>query len=279
MILRYFASAQVNELPLTDICSKYFWKTEPTAYHDFDTITAINDDAGDTRPNTLDPDSESEDEIQTDRPLTEQQFNSSTYWFTFRQIEHQAKACVICLLDFNENNRISFLACHHNYHQECVKTWLTTRSSSCPNRCLESSRANELTNAQLAPTNPRVVSPTPPVHSLTVRPTTGLRLRTAHESDDDMDSTRTSSSSSDNRQDDNSSHTFLSIFEGQTDFSKRNLIKLANKYDYIIIDEIGLMNRELYDMFYYMKINSDVKFILSGDSAQLKPIQSKGIKL
>lgn len=74
-------------------------------------------------------------------------------------------------------------------------------------------------------------------------------------------------------------HTFLGIFEGQTDFSKRNLIKLANKYDYIIIDEIGLMNRELYNMFYFMKINSNVKFILSGDSAQLKPIQSKGMKL
>lgn len=28
-----------------------------------------------------------------------------------------------------------------------------------------------------------------------------------------------------------------------------------------------------------MKINSNVKFILSGDSAQLKPIQSNGIKL
>ena len=82
---------------MTDICSRYFWKTEPTAYHDFDTITAINDDAGDTRPNTLDPDTESEDEIQTDRPLTEQQFNYSTYWFTFRQLEHQAKACAICL--------------------------------------------------------------------------------------------------------------------------------------------------------------------------------------
>lgn len=194
---------------MTDICSKYFWKTEPTAYHDFDTVTAINvDGGGDTRPNTLDPDSESEDEIDTDRPLTEQQFNSSTYWFTFRQMEHQAKACAICLLDFSENNRISVLSCHHNYHHECVKRWLTTRNANCPT-CLGSSRANELTNAQLAPTNPRVVSPSPPILSQsTVRPTrTGLRLRTAHESEEG--STRTSSSSSNSLQDDNSRSRYI----------------------------------------------------------------------
>ena len=130
----------------------------------------INDDAGDTRPNTLDPDTESEDEIDTGRPLTEQQFESSTYWFTFRQLEHQANACAICLLDFNENNRISVLGCHHNYHHECVKRWLTTRNANCPT-CLESARAIELSNIQMAPTNPRVVSPTPPLNSLTFRPT------------------------------------------------------------------------------------------------------------
>jgi hypothetical protein len=39
------------------------------------------------------------------------------------------------------------------------------------------------------------------------------------------------------------------------------------------------MSRKLYDMFYYMKINSDVRFILSGDDAQLKPIEEKGVKL
>ena len=210
-ILRYFSSDLINELPMTDICSRYFWKTEPTAYHDFDTIAAINNDAEDTRPNTLDPDTESEDEIQTDRPLTEQQFNSSTYWFTFRQLEHQAKACAICLLDFSENNRISVLSCHHNYHHECVKRWLTTRNSSCPT-CLESSRANELSNIQLSPTTPAVLSPTTPLNSLsqsTVRPPrAGSRLRNSHD-DHNMRSPSSSSSSSDNRQDDNSRSRYM----------------------------------------------------------------------
>jgi hypothetical protein len=39
------------------------------------------------------------------------------------------------------------------------------------------------------------------------------------------------------------------------------------------------MSRKLFDMFYYMKMNSDVKFIPSGDDAQLKPIEEKGFKL
>ena len=53
-------------------------------------------------------------------------------------------------------------------------------------------------------------------------------------------------------------HTFLGVFEGQKDFSKQQVLKIAAQYEYIVIDEIGLMNRSLYDIFYYMKLNSKV---------------------
>jgi hypothetical protein len=46
------------ELPLTDICSKYFWKTIPTTFHTFDTIVAINN-KDDDHESVLDPESES----------------------------------------------------------------------------------------------------------------------------------------------------------------------------------------------------------------------------
>ena len=88
---------------MTDICSRYFWKTIPERFHNFDTIVARNNNE-EEMGSEFDPDTESEDEDDADRPLTEQQFESSTYWFTFRQMEHQAKACAICLLYSNNSS-------------------------------------------------------------------------------------------------------------------------------------------------------------------------------
>jgi len=42
--------------------------------------------------------------------------------------------CAICLNDYNENDKISFLPCHpkqHHFHKECINEWLKI-SKTCP---------------------------------------------------------------------------------------------------------------------------------------------------
>ncbi len=39
--------------------------------------------------------------------------------------------CSICLENFENNDRLRVLNCHHYFHDECIKTWFE-RSSKCP---------------------------------------------------------------------------------------------------------------------------------------------------
>ena len=58
MLKRYILNPQCSQLPLTDICSSYFWKSIPTVSQSFDTIAAINDNQDDKVESVLDPEEE-----------------------------------------------------------------------------------------------------------------------------------------------------------------------------------------------------------------------------
>ena len=40
--------------------------------------------------------------------------------------------CVICLEDFNNGDKLTVLPCGHEFHKQCIRPWLLTRSTLCP---------------------------------------------------------------------------------------------------------------------------------------------------
>lgn len=48
---------------------------------------------------------------------------------------HQESCCSICLEEYNEDELLRQLPCHHEFHTECIVQWLTTRSRQQSNSC------------------------------------------------------------------------------------------------------------------------------------------------
>ncbi len=89
-IKKYFDTKACIELPMIDIRSRYFWKTEPVAFHDFDTITAINDNHEDELSELEEPtgsDSDAEGEVDERTPMTVEEFHSVTHWYNWNPKE------------------------------------------------------------------------------------------------------------------------------------------------------------------------------------------------
>lgn len=40
--------------------------------------------------------------------------------------------CAICLEEFEDNEKVKVLPCHHRFHIDCLVPWLTRRHASCP---------------------------------------------------------------------------------------------------------------------------------------------------
>ena len=40
--------------------------------------------------------------------------------------------CVICLEEFNNGDKLTVLPCGHEFHKQCIRPWLLTRSTLCP---------------------------------------------------------------------------------------------------------------------------------------------------
>jgi nucleoside-triphosphatase THEP1 len=71
-------------------------------------------------------------------------------------------------------------------------------------------------------------------------------------------------------------HSFLKM----TEDCKINmrLLKLINeKYDYIIIDEISMITKQLWKILCILKKETDIKFILLGDDKQCPPVEKEAI--
>ena len=80
--------------------------------------------------------SESMEPLQTDVEVgnvrtTASSCNVSKCSSGSRHGSHQT-SCAICLDDFEEDEKVRVLPCHHKFHGDCVIPWLTERDASCP---------------------------------------------------------------------------------------------------------------------------------------------------
>ncbi|KAJ1511368.1 hypothetical protein HMI55_006624, partial [Coelomomyces lativittatus] len=91
-ILKYFDSQECADIPLADKCSKYFWLTEPTTYHNFNTVKGINYNQDEQEINVSDTDSDEEDE---DTSMTATEFQKSSHWYIFKDAEFPPQICPI----------------------------------------------------------------------------------------------------------------------------------------------------------------------------------------
>jgi hypothetical protein len=73
-------------------------------------------------------------------------------------------------------------------------------------------------------------------------------------------------------------HKFLKIDkDGIMDKSRLNSIK-NKKYDLIIVDEISMINKELWRKLLILKDKTKINFLLVGDNKQLPPVENDGIE-
>ena len=146
-IRKWFQSAECQWLPGTHILSRGFWRSEPTEYHNFDSVKAINDHDEDPSQSEIDaeePDSTDEELIEendlleeeteplNNGPITLELFRDNTIWFNYNPQAHSESMCTICQEGYNTTSRISSLACTHFYHEDCIQQWLTSHSCLCP---------------------------------------------------------------------------------------------------------------------------------------------------
>jgi hypothetical protein len=132
-IRKWFQSAESQALPGTHILSRGFWRSEPTEYHNFDSVKAINDHEDDPSQSEIDAEEidstdndllEEETETPNNRPITLELFRNYTIWFNFNPLAHSESLCTICQEGYNVFSRISSLACTHFYHEGCIQQWL-----------------------------------------------------------------------------------------------------------------------------------------------------------
>lgn len=72
-------------------------------------------------------------------------------------------------------------------------------------------------------------------------------------------------------------HKFLNMdIEGN--ISTRQLNKIKKNYEYIIVDEVSMITKELWRRLVFLKQATGVKFLLLGDDFQLPPVEDEGIE-
>jgi hypothetical protein len=72
-------------------------------------------------------------------------------------------------------------------------------------------------------------------------------------------------------------HKFLKI-DKEGNISSKLLKIVKEKYQYIIIDEISMIGKELWKRINLLKINSNIKFLLLGDEKQCPPVENEDIE-
>lgn len=51
--------------------------------------------------------------------------------------EFMGKECPICLTPYEKTDDVSALPCSHEFHKECICTWLSNYRKTCPLCCTE----------------------------------------------------------------------------------------------------------------------------------------------
>ncbi|XP_063791648.1 RING finger protein 44-like [Pseudophryne corroboree] len=57
--------------------------------------------------------------------------NISFFQSTIIAVDEATQSCVICLMQYQDGERVSVLPCSHKYHPRCISQWVAT-NSSCP---------------------------------------------------------------------------------------------------------------------------------------------------
>ncbi|KAI8836004.1 hypothetical protein BJ741DRAFT_686289 [Chytriomyces cf. hyalinus JEL632] len=55
----------------------------------------------------------------------------------------------------------------------------------------------------------------------------------------------------------------------------KEAVKIAKKYDFIFIDEVSMLKSEVYEVLYYLKLKTNIKYVLVGDYDQLGPVEMR----
>jgi len=55
--------------------------------------------------------------------------------------EFMGKECPICLTRYEKTDDVSALPCSHEFHKECICTWLSNYRKTCPLCCTELEKA------------------------------------------------------------------------------------------------------------------------------------------
>ena len=64
--------------------------------------------------------------------LNEEQFNNLECKCYKDLNLNEAKECLICIDNFNEEDDIVKIKCNHIFHKNCIKSWLCEESNKCP---------------------------------------------------------------------------------------------------------------------------------------------------
>ncbi|OMJ10618.1 Receptor homology region, transmembrane domain- and RING domain-containing protein 2 [Smittium culicis] len=98
-------------------------------------VDAPNDDNDDGRPKMLKSASNiiSNTFTQVKSGIFGSILNLSNAAGSNQEEKSASNECLICFELINVGDHIRLIPCLHRFHQECLDTWLTSRSGSCPN--------------------------------------------------------------------------------------------------------------------------------------------------
>lgn len=114
--------------PFEDINGGYHYQTHPYQYSESMDETAILQDLN---MNQINESFEQASEFMASSGLTEKLISKNLTLTKYREEEEESEICVVCQVEFENNERVGVLQCRHRFHPKCIKEWLL-RKNVCP---------------------------------------------------------------------------------------------------------------------------------------------------